>query len=353
MKPVNYTISGSFICLLLFSSMATAFDYLQALPDKVPVPVGNPLTVAKAELGKKLYFDPRLSLDGSLSCNSCHNIFSGGDDGRSFSIGFEGEKTSRSAPSLLNIGFKTVLYWDGRTKNLEDQTREHILDKSITGITNESVLIARLSAIPDYQKSFKLAFNQNPEINLTSISAAIASFERTLTTPDSRFDRYIKGDKTSLTDQEKRGMEEFRLMGCIACHFGVDFSGPAPGPALKMGDGFYELFPNNLGSKYDTLYNLLEDMGIYNLTKNPRDKYLWRVPSLRNITLTAPYFHNGSVPTLKEAITVMGKTQYNNDLSEQQVNDIEAFLKTLTGRQPEISTPVLPEAAGRTVLDLY
>jgi len=350
-SPETKIISLGITIMALLSSPAAAFDYLQPLPEKIPVPANNPVTAAKVELGKKLFFDPRLSLDGTLSCNSCHNLLAGGEDGRAFSIGYQGEKTRRSAQSLWNVGLKTVLFWDGHAKSLEAQTIEHVLDKTITGYTNESDFIKRIANIHGYQQEFNTAFNKPVTINLKLVSQAISSFERTLTTPNSRFDRYIKGEKTQLTKQEKRGMEEFRLKGCIACHFGVNFSGPAPGPALKMGDGFYELFPNNRGSKYDKLYNLLADKGIYNLTKNPRDEYLWRVPSLRNITLTAPYFHNGSAKTLREAIMIMGKTQYNHDLSEQQIEDILAFLKSLTGVSPAITLPRLPASSGKSVFE--
>ncbi len=342
-----------FLITALLSSPVAAFDYLQPLPDEIPVPANNPITAAKVELGKILFFDSRLSLDGTLSCNSCHNIMSGGEDGRAFSIGFQGKKTRRSAQSLWNVAFKTVLFWDGHAKSLEAQTIEHILDKTITGYTNESDFVKRIKSIGGYQQAFnnafKNTFNKPVEINLKLVSQALSSFERTLTTPDSRFDRYIKGEKSLLTEQEKRGMEEFRLKGCIACHFGVNFSGPAPGPALKMGDGFYELFPNNRGSKYDKLYNLLEDKGIYYLTKNPGHEYMWRVPSLRNIALTAPYFHNGSARTLREAILIMGKTQYGHDLSDQQVEDIQAFLMSLTGKTPDITLPRLPVSSGKSV----
>jgi len=346
---MKITKLGIIVIISFYSATICAFEYLQPLPDKVPVPDDNPQSNTKIELGKKLFFDSRLSRDGTLSCNSCHNIFAGGEDGRSFSIGYKGEMTHRSAPSLWNVGFKTVLYWDGRSKSLEAQTADHILNKTITGFDIELDYINRISDIPGYKKEFVAAFGKPSIIDLTLVAKAIASFERTLITPNSRFDRFIKGEKSLLSKQEKQGMEEFRLLGCIACHFGVNFSGPAPGPALKMGDGFYELFPNNLGSKYDKLYKLTDDKGIYNLTKNPRDKYLWRVPSLRNIAITAPYFHNGSAKTLGEAILIMGKTQYNYDINAQQISNITAFLTSLTGERPSISSPILPDTQSMSI----
>ena len=272
--PVNPILisPGKLLVLLivfLFVSPAQAFDYYQPLPDKIDVPDDNPQTPKKTALGKMLFFDPRLSLDGSLTCNSCHNLMAGGADSRAFSIGYQGQKTRRSAPSLWNVAFKTVLYWDGRSKSLEAQTMDHLLDKNITGFSNKKQLIKRISSIGGYQQAFDQAFGSNSKISMLLIARAIAGFERTLLTPDSRFDRFKKGEKNLLNKQEQRGMDQFRLSGCIGCHFGVNFSGPAPGPALKMGDGFYELFPNNLGSRFDKQYRLLEDKGIYHLTKNP------------------------------------------------------------------------------------
>ena len=332
----------------VISVPVSAFDYFQPLPSDIPVPDTNPQSSDKIELGKKLFFDPRLSIDGSLSCNSCHNLLAGGEDSRSFSIGYQQLKTRRSAPSLWNVAFKSVLYWDGRSKNLEEQTSDHLLDKTITGFVNKQQILNRISSIPGYQPLFEKAFGNKSKISLQNIAFAISSFERTLVTPDSRFDRFMRGEKNLLNTTEKRGKEEFRLSGCVGCHFGVNFSGPAPGPALKMGDGFYELFPNNRGSRYDAEYHLLDDKGIALLTNNPRDEYMWRVPSLRNIMLTAPYFHNGSARTIEEAIIIMGKTQYGNDLSKKQINDIMAFLNTLTGVKPEISLPRLPVNNGNT-----
>ena len=335
----------------LISAPVNAFDYFQPLPTEIPIPDNNPQSSTKIDLGKKLFFDQRLSIDGSLSCNSCHNLFAGGEDSRPFSIGYQQQKTRRSATSLWNVAFKSVLYWDGRSKNLEEQTSDHLLDKTITGFTNKKQIINRLTRISGYKILFEKAFGNNTannNISMRNIAYAISSFERTLITPNSRFDRYMRGEKGLLTTIEKRGKEEFRLSGCVACHFGVNFAGPAPGPALKMGDGFYELFPNNRGSRFDKEYHLLDDKGIALLSNNPRDEYMWRVPSLRNIMLTAPYFHNGSAKTIQQAIMIMGKTQYGNDLSEKQINDIMAFLNTLTGVKPQISLPELPVNNGST-----
>jgi cytochrome c peroxidase len=339
-------IGALFLC---FTIPVFAFDYFQPLPNTVPVPDNNPNTVFKVELGKQLFFDPRLSLDGSLTCNNCHNIAAGGEDGRAQSLGYKQTPTRRSAPTLWNIAYQTVLFWDGRARSLEDQAKEHLTDANIFGISDENVLVERLAGIPEYRRNFARAFGEQATISLDTIAKALASFERTLITPDSPFDKYIRGNNTLLSEAALRGMEAFRQVGCLACHFGVNFAGPAPGPALHMGDGFYELFPNNRGSKYDKQYHLTDDKGIYEVTKNPADKYLWRVPPLRNIALTAPYFHNGSAKTLVEAVRIMAKTQENKVLSDQEIADIIAFLNSLTGQRPALLLPRLPATPGVTV----
>ncbi|MDH5546885.1 MAG: c-type cytochrome [Gammaproteobacteria bacterium] len=338
-----------FVILTLLSGGVQAYDYLQPLPSQPQIPADNPQSKAKIALGKQLFFDTRLSKDGTLSCNSCHNLAAGGDDDGSVGKISQG-KLKRSAPGLWNVGHMSVYYWDSRATSLETQAADHILDPAVMGMSSEEALIARFSAIPGYAKEFSNAFSGSKALNLKNIARAIASFERTLNTPDSRFDQYIQGKESILTKQEKRGIQLFNDVGCLACHFGGNFAGPAPGPALKMGDGFYELFPNHMGSHYDKKYDLVADLGLYHITLNPADKRLWRVPSMRNIVLTAPYFHNGSVASLEEAVRVMAKTQLQKELDEKEVMDIVAFLKTLTGEIPEITLPQLPDTEGLSLL---
>ena len=325
-----------------------SYDYLQPLPAQPEVPKDNPQTKTKIALGKQLFFDPRLSKNGTLSCNSCHNLAAGGDDDGAAPQLSQG-KIKRSAPSLWNVGHMSVYYWDSRAKTLEAQAVEHLLDPNVMAMSSAEELTNRLSTIPGYVKAFANTFGGNKTLTQANIGRALASFMRTLNTPNSRFDRYIKGDKNLLTKQEKRGIQLFNDVGCLACHFGGNFAGPAPGPALKMGDGFYELFPNHLGSHYEKKYDLASDLGLYHITLNKADKHLFRVPSMRNIALSAPYFHNGSVSNLEEAVRVMAKTQLQKELNEQEVKDIVAFLKTLTGEIPEITLPRLPESEGLTL----
>lgn len=318
-----------------------AFDYFQPLPKQVPVPNNNPLSKAKIELGKKLFFDTRLSRDHSTSCNTCHNVKTGGTDRLAVSKGANGQPTRRNAPALWNIGFQTVLFWDGRAKSLEDQFKQHVADAQITGYVDAAELLKRLQPITGYAAEFKVVFGS--DITLDQVAQAVASFERSLISPNSRYDRYLRGDKNALNAQELRGKETFRSVECLSCHFGVNFAGPAPGPALHMGDGFYELFPNHLGSSYDATHHIADDQGVFEFDHDPAHRHLWRVPPLRNIALTAPYFHNGSARTLADAVRIMAKVQLKQDLTDQQVADLVAFLNSLTGSVPKITPPHLPE----------
>jgi cytochrome c peroxidase len=334
-SPLNRTFPFYYYLLILAPATGWSFDYLQPLPESAPAPEENPLTKAKIALGKKLFFDPTLlGSANSLSCNSCHTLAQGGSDNKTLSIGQNGKKTRRSAPGLWNIGLQTVLYWDGRSTSLEDQTLDHLRDPTISTWPNIGVIIDQLNMSNKYRREFKKAFNEDNPVSGKNLAMALASFERSLITGKSPFDHYITGNKSAITTSAKRGLKLFNNTGCLACHFGAGFSGPAPGPALKMGDGFYELFPNNLGTNYEQKYKLSSDPGRYEYTGLPDDRYMWRVPTLRNIELTAPYFHNGSVPNLKEAIRVMAKTQLDKKLPESAVDDIAEFLKSLTASFP-------------------
>lgn len=335
MARMTHFYGFTLLCLFL-TSPVLAFDYLQSLPEQPPIPADNPQTAAKIALGKRLFFDRQLlGVNSRLSCNSCHQLAEGGDDNRARSIGQNGQNSLRSAPSLWNIGFQTVLYWDGRAVSLEAQILDHLRNPVISTWPDIGTLVLQLGQSTQYQQAFSEAFPEDKAafygISGENIARAITSFERTLLASNSDFDRYIAGDQSAISASAKRGIQAFNEAGCLACHFGANFAGPAPGPALKMGDGFYELFPNNLGSRYDQQYHFVDDLGRFAYTGDPEERYMWRVPPLRNIALTAPYFHNGAVDTLEEAIRVMGKTQFDKQLSDGVVNDIAAFLRSLTG----------------------
>jgi len=322
------------ILTVSYAPTSIAFDYLQPLPEKPLVGNNNPMSEEKVLLGKWLFYQNDLSKNKSISCNNCHNLLIGGNDGEAFSTGQSGKKTRRSTPNLWNIGLQTVLYWDGRSKSLEQQTEEHLKDANIMAMSS-ALLINRLAKHPNFLLLFKAAFPTDT-INIGTISKALASFERSLMAFDSPFDRYIKGDKTALSALAIRGITAFNESGCLACHFGVNFAGPAPGPAMGLGDGFYELFPTVRGTEYEVKYDLISDKGLFEFSGLKDESYMWRVPSLRNIELSPPYFHNGSAKTLGEAIKVMGKVQFNKDLTDNTVKQIAAFLRSLTGQRPAI-----------------
>ncbi|MDM8559979.1 cytochrome-c peroxidase [Candidatus Parabeggiatoa sp. HSG14] len=318
----------------------------QALPDAPPIPTDNPQTAAKIKLGKVLFLDPRLSSTGTVSCNSCHNVMAGGEDNRPNAMGVHGKTGGRSAPTVWNSAFLSVQFWDGRAPSLEEQARGPVTNPIEMGMTDWDAVVTRLKTIAGYETMFKAAFEGNDPITADNAVKAIAAYERTLITPNSPYDRYVKGDKTVLTEQQVKGMDTFSQLGCSSCHLGPNFSGPP----LPMGKGFFMKFPTFSGSEYETQYKLTEDMGRYEATKNEADKHFWRVPTLRNIALTAPYFHNGAVPTLDEAVRVMAKTQLNKKLSNTQIEDIVAFLNALTGEFPEQTMPRLPGTPGKSVI---
>ncbi|MDH5301020.1 MAG: cytochrome-c peroxidase [Gammaproteobacteria bacterium] len=312
------------------------------LPDSVPVPADNPMTAAKVELGKQLFFDPRLSVDGTVSCNSCHNVMASGTDNRATSVGINGQRGGRSAPTVWNAAYLSAQFWDGRAATLEDQAKGPPLNPIEMGMPSAKAVEDRLSSIPGYKAQFEAVFGG---VSYDNMAKAIAAYERTLITRNSPFDRYMKGDKTAMSEQAVKGMKRFEELGCSGCHSGANFAGPE----MAVGEGFYQKFPTH-DSEYTQKYDLKSDQGRFGVTKKPEDMNVWRVPSLRNIATTAPYFHNGSVKTLGEAIRVMGATQLNKTLSDEEVADLSAFLKSLTGDFPEQTMPRLPGIAGTSMV---
>jgi cytochrome c peroxidase len=328
--------------VIAFSQSVYAWS---VLPKEAPAPKENPTTPSKVELGKILYFDPRLSIDGTVSCNSCHNVMSNGGDGRPVSVGVKGQRGGRGAPTVWNSGFNTVQFWDGRAASLEDQAKGPLTNPIEMGMTDHALVVERIKMIPGYVELFTKAFGKNDPVTIDNAAKAMAAFERTLVTPNSAFDKFKKGNKKALSDAAKRGMKSVEEIGCTACHSGVNFNGEG----LAMGEGNYQKFPQNPGTAYDKKYKFSEDLGRFQVTKNVEDKNMWRVPTWRNVALTAPYFHNGTVQNLDEAVRVMGKTQLDVDLTETQVQDIVAFLNSLTGEFPKMIMPRLPETPGTTL----
>jgi cytochrome c peroxidase len=314
----------------------------QPLPDKAPASADNPTTAAKVELGKMLYFDPRLSSTGTVSCFSCHNVMEGGDDHMTTSAGVHGLKGGRNAPTVWNAAFHSVQFWDGRAPSLEEQAKGPPVNPIEMGMRDLDAVIDRIRHIPGYRPYFEQAFGSGDVVTMDNAARAIAAYERTLITPGSAYDRYARGDKTALTAQQLRGMETFAEVGCTSCHQGPAFNGPP----LPAGTGFFMKFPTYPESPYVAKYKLAEDPGRFSATKDEADRGMWRVPTLLNLTYTAPYMHTGTVKTLPEAVRVMASTQLNRTLDDAQVSDVVAFLESLTGKFPQQTMPRLPPTPG-------
>ncbi len=331
----------------IFFMLLLSFAWGQhtALPEKPPIPKDNPQTNEKIELGKMLYFDPRLSKDGTLSCNSCHNVMAGGDDKRKFSSGVNGHRGGRSSGTVFNSAFYSVQFWDGRAASLEEQAKGPLINPVEMGNANHDEVIKRVKKIPGYVKAFNKVFGGKNSLTIDNLVKAIASYERTLITPNSDFDRYMKGDKKAMSALAQIGYKTFNSVGCVTCHSGSNFSGPS----LPEGTGFFMKFPTIDGTAYDKKYKFTKDKGRFEVTKKKEDMFMFRVPTLRNIDQTAPYFHNGAVATLDEAVRVMAKTQLNKDLKKEEVKEIVAFLGALAGSIPPQTMPVLPPTPGTAV----
>lgn len=305
---------------------------------KLPLKAENPnnkITDAKVELGQLLYFDKRLSKDGTVSCNSCHNLETFGVDNLSTSPGVGGTLGARNSPTVFNAAFHKSQFWDGRAKDVEEQAGMPILNPVEMAIPNEEFLVERLADIPLYQEKFGKAFPNDPEaITYENLRKAIASFERLMITP-SPFDKYLAGDDDALTLKQKKGMMSFSLVGCTTCHAGNMIGGE-----LMQKFGVFHNYWEHTGSEKI-------DDGLFEVTNNEAEKYIFKVPSLRNVAETAPYFHDGSVDTLANAVRIMAKVQLDKNLSDTEIENIVAFLNALTADIPEKLKKVPEELKGQ------
>ncbi|HEX5364237.1 MAG TPA: cytochrome-c peroxidase [Gallionella sp.] len=313
----------------LFAAIGTA----QAAASKEPIqPIVavKPKSAAMVELGKKLYFDPRLSKSGFISCNSCHNLSMGGTDNLKTSIGHNWHQGPINAPTVLNSSMNIAQFWDGRAADLKAQAGGPIANPGEMASTHE-LAINILQSIPAYTAEFKSAFGSD-KIDIDKVTTAIAAFEETLTTPDSRFDKWLKGDKKALSKDELAGYKLFKDSGCTACH-----NGPAVG-----GNSFQKL---GVVEPYKTTSTA---EGRIAVTGKDADRFYFKVPTLRNVELTYPYFHDGEAATLKDAVNTMGRIQLGKSFTEDENSKIVAFLKTLTGKQPSFKMPILPPSNDNT-----
>lgn len=316
------------MAVLISTSAAQANDGLEnyrqqfePLPHLPPLPANNSLTAEKVELGNMLFFEPRISSSGVISCATCHNPALGWSDRIPRAVGHNGQIGERNTPTVLNSGFLDAQFWDGREPDLEAQALGPIEADVEMAMQLEHAL-QRLAEFDLYQEKFSAAYpHQEDPINADNLGQALAAFQRTLNTPDAPFDRYLRGDMDAINDQAKDGMVAFVDNGCIACHRGANFT-DSQFHAIQVP-----------GSK---------DLGRYIVTGEESDRYRFRTPTLRNVAVTYPYMNNGATQTLEEAISVMGKEMLGREFDEDTVNDIAAFLSTLTGEMPAFNVPALP-----------
>ncbi|MBT8318073.1 MAG: cytochrome-c peroxidase [Lutibacter sp.] len=300
----------------------TASSMFGKLPEVADNPE-NKVTDEKVVLGKKLYFDNRLSKDNKQSCNSCHNLETYGVDNLSTSPGNDGGFGTRNSPTVFNAALHMAQFWDGREPDVEAQAGGPILNPVEMAMPSEKVVVERLSKIEEYNQLFSEAFpDEEQPINYKNIQNAIGAFERKLITP-SRFDDFIAGDLDALSTIEKEGLQLFISTGCVACH-----SGNVLGGNIYQKFGIFDDY-----WKYTKSTKI--DEGKFEVTKKEGDKYIFKSPSLRNIEKTYPYFHDGSVKDLKEAVTIMAKLQLNKELPENELDALVAFLNSLTGELPK------------------
>lgn len=315
-------IVGSLLALSALSASA-------ALLDSVNIPK-TPQQEAKIELGKMLWFDPRLSLSGKVSCNTCHDLSTNGADTKPLSIGYAGRKGTVNSPTVFNAEKQIVQFWDGRAKTLAEQATGPItnpLEMAMTPELAEGVI----RSIPGYRPYFEKVFgSKNP--TFSEIAEALAAFETTLTTPNAPFERYLKGDKNALTQQQIDGLKLFRRSGCIRCHSGNLLGGTS---FQKVGSVRPYVTDNSSKGRMD-------------VSGKPWDEMMFKVPTLLNVERTAPYFHDGAVKTLPDAVKKMADIQLDMNLSEKQVEEIVAFLESLNGELPKIEKPTLPPSGPET-----
>ncbi len=314
----------------------------QSLPVQAPSPADNPLTPAKVALGKRLFFDKALSFDRTLACASCHDVSGSGADGRATSLGIRGQSGSRNAPTVWNAAFQAVLFWDGRADSLESQAKGPLVNPLEMGMPSLELVVERVKATPDYLPAFEAAFGPAKAVTIDRIAQAIAAYERTLITPDTPYDRFVRGDLDALSPAQLRGMRQFQRLGCVQCHSGPNFSGAS----LFDSRAPLRIFPV-YPTPYEVTYGLTRDSGA---AEADSGRGSWRVPSLRNVALTGPWFHNGSVDELAEAVRIMASVQLGYTgrylvwsdrskamveldrpaLEEATVADLVAFLRALS-----------------------
>jgi cytochrome c peroxidase len=310
--------------------LSTAWVTAQRAEPIQPIEPPAAVNPAMMELGKKLYFDPRLSRSGFISCNSCHNLSMGGSDNLKSSIGHNWQKGPINAPTVLNSSMNVAQFWDGRARDLKEQAGGPIANPGEMAFTHE-LAVGVIASIPQYVDEFDTIFGSRV-VNIDRITQAIAAFEETLVTPNSPFDRWLLGDNQALSTAEHEGYRLFKKSGCVACH-----NGPAAGGTSFRKMGVVEPYRTDNPAE-----------GRVAVTGRDADRFSFKVPTIRNVELTYPYFHDGAAETLAEAVEVMGRVQLGRAYSDVENAKIVAFLKTLTGEQPSFKLPLLPPSSDKT-----
>ncbi len=311
-----------------------ALDIFEPLPSTIPAVNDNPITVEKIELGKALFFDPRMSASGVFSCNSCHNLATGGDDNLETSIGHGWQRGPRNSPTALNSVFNEAQFWDGRAEDLAAQAKGPV-QAGVEMANTPDNLVQTLNSMPQYVEWFSESFEgEEDPVNFDNFAKAIEAFEATLITP-APFDAWLNGDDNAMTQEQLAGLSQFMDMGCAACHSGVNVGG----------SGYY---PFGLIEKPGADVLPVGDKGRFAVTETVDDEYVFRAAPLRNVALTAPYFHSGKVWDLKVAVQIMAESQLGEELGDNEANQIVAFLESLTGTLPEVTYPVLPAETATT-----
>ena len=314
---------------------AEALELFKPIPSMVPAVKNNAVTGEKVELGKMLFMDPRLSSSQLISCNTCHNLGMGGDDNLETSIGHGWAKGPRNAPTALNAVFNVAQFWDGRAEDLKAQAKGPV-QAGVEMNNKPEMVVKTLKSIPQYVERFETAFpGEKDAVTFDNMAKAIEAFEATLITPASRFDQYLEGNDAIMTAEEKNGLKLFMDKGCAACHAGVNFGGEGYYPFGVVEKPGSDILPEG-------------DKGRFAVTKTADDNYVFRAGPLRNIELTAPYFHSGKVWDLEQAVAIMGESQLGEKLNKKEVSAITSFLKTLTGEQPKVVYPILPPSTAAT-----
>jgi cytochrome c peroxidase len=312
----------------LRETAASIFGVLPAVAESA----SNPLTPEKVDLGRMLYYDPRLSKNHDISCNSCHLLARFGQDGEPTSPGHRGQRGGRNSPTVYNAALHVTQFWDGRAADVEEQAKGPVLNPIEMAMASEASVVAVLKSIPGYVDAFAAAFPGDPEpLSYDNMARAIGAFERNLLTP-SRFDQFLKGDVSELSEVELVGLETFVDAGCITCHMGATVGG-----SIYQKLGLVKVYPT-------------DDQGRFEVTGAEADRMVFKVPSLRNIAQTAPYFHDGSIATLERAVSIMAEHQLGKTLSNEENASIRAFLGALTGEVDEsyIAKPTLPASGPDT-----